>query len=78
RFNTAAPTGTLPKFNAPTGTDTIRVRFHCITCMNEYENKSLEELRSEYYAVNRQGGDSTSVMGTGALSQQTSRLGAPG
>ncbi|KYB29624.1 hypothetical protein TcasGA2_TC013629 [Tribolium castaneum] len=57
-------TGTVIKFNPVTGTDTmqkngvtqsISTKHHCITCMKEYENKSLEELRFEDYSVNRKG-----------------------
>ncbi|CAL1263408.1 unnamed protein product [Larinioides sclopetarius] len=85
-FNTTAPTGTTVKFNPPTGTDTmmkggvstsIGTRHQCITCMKEYENKSLEELRVEDYAANRKGGSATGVMGFGAPAQQTSIFGAP-
>ncbi|GBM73219.1 Nuclear pore complex protein Nup98-Nup96 [Araneus ventricosus] len=85
-FNTTAPTGTTVKFNPPTGTDTmmkggvstsIGTRHQCITCMKEYENKSLEELRVEDYAANRKGGSTTGVMGFGAPAQQTSIFGAP-
>lgn len=56
--------GTVIKFTPVTGTDTmakgsinqtISTRHHCITCMKEYENKSLEELRWEDYQVNRKG-----------------------
>lgn len=56
--------GTVIKFNPVTGTDTmikngvtttISTRHHCITCMKEYENKSLEELRLEDYTAGRKG-----------------------
>ena len=59
-----AQVGTTIKFNPPTGTDTmmksgsqqnINTRHQCITCMKEYENKSLEELRFEDYSANRKG-----------------------
>lgn len=59
-----APTGTVVKFQLVTGTDTmvkgsinqtISTRHHCITCMKEYEGKSLEELRWEDYQANRKG-----------------------
>ncbi|XP_069679986.1 nuclear pore complex protein Nup98-Nup96 isoform X2 [Periplaneta americana] len=85
---TAAAVGTPIKFTPVTGTDTmvkngvtqtISTRHHCITCMKEYESKSLEELRLEDYAANRKGpqqapqqtglfGTSTggSLFGTGA------------
>lgn len=55
-------TGTVIKFNAVTGSDTmmkngvsqaISTRHFCITCMKEYDNKSLEELRYEDYLANR-------------------------
>jgi nuclear pore complex protein Nup98-Nup96 len=57
-------TGTVIKFSPVTGTDTmqkngvtqsISTKHHCITCMKEYENKSLEELRFEDYTCNRKG-----------------------
>uniref|UniRef100_A0A1B6CZW3 Nuclear pore complex protein Nup98-Nup96 n=2 Tax=Clastoptera arizonana TaxID=38151 RepID=A0A1B6CZW3_9HEMI len=57
-------TGTTVKFSPVTGTDTmikngvsqpISTRHHCITCMKEYETKSLEELRLEDYSANRKG-----------------------
>lgn len=60
----AAPMGTVIKFQLVTGTDTmvkgsinqqISTRHHCITCMKEYEGKSLEELRWEDYQANRKG-----------------------
>ncbi len=56
--------GTTVKFNMTVGTDTmlksgvttnINTRHQCITCMKEYENKSLEELRCEDYLANRKG-----------------------
>ncbi|KAL3289756.1 hypothetical protein HHI36_023151 [Cryptolaemus montrouzieri] len=56
--------GTNIKFNPVTGTDTmqkggvttsINTKHHCITCMKEYEGKSLEELRLEDYQANRRG-----------------------
>ncbi|XP_063241725.1 nuclear pore complex protein Nup98-Nup96 isoform X2 [Bacillus rossius redtenbacheri] len=62
--NATAAVGTPLKFNPVTGTDTmvkngvsqtINTRHHCITCMKEYESKSLEELRMEDYAANRKG-----------------------
>ncbi|KAF8794857.1 Nuclear pore complex protein Nup98-Nup96 like protein [Argiope bruennichi] len=85
-FSATAPTGTTIKFNPPTGTDTmmkggvstsIGTRHQCITCMKEYENKSLEELRVEDYAANRKGSSTTGVMGFGAPAQQTSIFGTP-
>lgn len=59
------PTGTVIKFTPVTGTDslnkngvqqTVNTRHFCITCMKEYENKSLEELRLEDYMANRKVG----------------------
>ena len=67
--------GTTIKFNPPTGTDTmmksgsqqnINTRHQCITCMKEYETKSLEELRFEDYSANRKGpGAGTLATGVG-------------
>lgn len=63
-FGGAATTGTTTKFVPVTGTDTmmrggnsqtINTRHVCITCMKEYENKSLEELKYEDYRANRKG-----------------------
>ncbi|KAL1138825.1 hypothetical protein AAG570_008887, partial [Ranatra chinensis] len=63
-FGTTAQGGTTIKFTPVTGSDTmvkngvsttINTRHHCITCMKEYESKSLEELRLEDYAANRKG-----------------------
>lgn len=62
---TMGVTGTgAVKFNPVTGTDTmqksgvsttINTKHHCITCMKEYDSKSLEELRFEDYQANRKG-----------------------
>lgn len=61
-------TGTVIKFNPPTGTDTmqkngvtqsISTKHHSISCMKEYENKSYEELRFEDYSANRKGPQQT-------------------
>ncbi|KAL3234099.1 hypothetical protein MRX96_022844 [Rhipicephalus microplus] len=66
-------TGTTIKFKPPTGTDTmmkngvsstISTSHQCITCMKEYENKSLEELRLEDYAANRKGGGQAGMQST--------------
>lgn len=62
--STTMGTGTTIKFTPVTGNDTmqkggvttsINTKHHCITCMKEYENKSLEELRLEDYQANRKG-----------------------
>lgn len=59
-----ATVGTVIKFTPVTSTDTmirggssqtISTRHVCITCMKDYESKSLEELRYEDYKVNRKG-----------------------
>ncbi|XP_011505770.1 PREDICTED: nuclear pore complex protein Nup98-Nup96 [Ceratosolen solmsi marchali] len=74
--NVTGISGTLVKFSPVTGTDTmvkngvtqtISTRHHCITCMNEYESKSLEELRLEDYTAGRKGvtqGQSHTIFGT--------------
>lgn len=63
-FGTNTQAGTVYKFVPVTGTDsmqksgiaqTISTKHHCITCMKEYEGKSLEELRWEDYQANRRG-----------------------
>ncbi|XP_011308001.1 nuclear pore complex protein Nup98-Nup96 [Fopius arisanus] len=82
-------TGTgMVKFNLVTGTDTmvkngatqnISTRHHCIMCMKEYENKSLEELRLEDYTAGLKGpaqpGQTTSLFGAPT---QTSPFGNTG
>jgi len=73
----AQQSGTTIKFAAPSGSDTmmksgvqtqISTRHQCITCMKEYENKSIEELRCEDYLAGRKGG------GTGATQPQAGGL----
>ncbi|CAG5057680.1 unnamed protein product [Parnassius apollo] len=69
-----APTGTgRIKYEPVVGTDVvvksgssniINVKKHCITCMTEYEGKSLEELRLEDYTAGRKG-STTGGMFTG-------------
>ena len=65
-------TGTIIKFNPISGTDSIQkggithpinTKHYCITCMKEYENKSLEELRWEDYQCNRKGQQPQNVFG---------------
>lgn len=63
-FGATQQSGTVIKFQPITSTDTmqksgvtqtINTKHHCITCMKEYEGKSLEELRWEDYQANRKG-----------------------
>ena len=65
-----AATGTTIKFSPLVGTDsvmkngatqTINIKHHCITCMREYDSKSLEELRFEDYLANRKGPSQVSI-----------------
>nr|XP_032528154.1 nuclear pore complex protein Nup98-Nup96 isoform X3 [Danaus plexippus plexippus] len=52
------------KYNPVVGTDVVvksgssqnvNIKHHCITCMKDYESKSLEELRLEDYVAGRKG-----------------------
>lgn len=60
---------------------TISTHHQCITCMKEYESKSLEELRFEDYSVGRKGptpGATTQpggMFGASATSQATPLFG---
>ncbi|XP_060808331.1 nuclear pore complex protein Nup98-Nup96 isoform X2 [Amyelois transitella] len=64
-FGQQAATGTgHVKYNPLVGTDVVVkggtsqnviIKHHCITCMKEYESKSLEELRLEDYTAGRKG-----------------------
>ena len=56
----------------------INTRHQCITCMKEYETKSLEELRCEDYIANRKGGGAGAVGGGGMFGQQPAATPAAG
>lgn len=72
------PVGTTVKFVPQTSTDTIiknghtqstsiSIRLQCITCMREYESKSLEELRLEDYQANRKGPQANTLFSSGTM-----------
>jgi nuclear pore complex protein Nup98-Nup96 len=72
--------GTSIPFNAITGSDTmmkngvaspINTRHQCITCMKEYEQKSLEELRLEDYQLGRRGTAQQNTMFANTQAQPT-------
>lgn len=73
--------GTTIKFSPLLSNDTmvkngvnqsINTRHQCITCMKEYENKSLEELRFEDYQANRKGPQANSMFGAATNASQPS------
>ena len=75
------------KFNPTTSTDTmmkqgvqsqISTRHQCITCMKEYENKSLEELRCEDYLAGRKSGTGGAAQPAGGLFGQPAAPAAAG
>ena len=75
------------KFRPTNSTDTmmksgqqqnINTQHQCITCMKEYETKSLEELRCEDYIANRKGGGAAGGGGmSGGLFGQSSTPAQP-
>ncbi|XP_018023035.1 nuclear pore complex protein Nup98-Nup96-like, partial [Hyalella azteca] len=81
---TGSTVGTTIKYQPITATDTmtlnstttnIKTRFEVITCMKEYKNKSLEELRVEDYLTNRNGPGQRGGLMTGAFGQKTASTG---
>ncbi|CAH0731161.1 unnamed protein product, partial [Brenthis ino] len=72
-FGQTQATGTAHvKYNPVVGTDVVvksgtsqnmNIKHHCITCMKEYEGKSLEELRLEDYLAGRKGQTSGGMFG---------------
>lgn len=75
--------GTSITFNPISGSDTmmknglaspISTRHQCITCMKEYETKSLEELRLEDYQLNRKGPQQGGMFGATQPQQQSTGL----
>ncbi|KAI6184769.1 Peptidase S59 domain-containing protein [Aphelenchoides bicaudatus] len=78
-LSSAAASGTQMKFNPVNGNDTmvkngiskdITTKLMCVTAMQQYQNKSLEELRVEDYQANRKfpTAGSTSFGGSGTSS----------
>ncbi|XP_041983346.1 nuclear pore complex protein Nup98-Nup96 isoform X2 [Aricia agestis] len=68
---TAAGTAHV-KYSPVVGTDVVmkagtsqnvNIKHHCITCMKEYEGKSLEELRLEDYTAGRKGAAAGGMFG---------------
>ncbi|KAB0799791.1 hypothetical protein PPYR_07671 [Photinus pyralis] len=85
-FGATPQAGTVIKFNPTTGTDTmqkggvthsINTKHHCITCMKEYESKSLEELQWEDYQANRKGPQQQQQSGFGSTLFGTAASTAP-
>ncbi|CAH8631056.1 unnamed protein product [Dicrocoelium dendriticum] len=68
--------GTSIPFNPPIAPDTLQragqstqvnAKHMCITAMKEYQDKSLEELRAEDYALNRQNGPGATTSTSSSL-----------
>ncbi|XP_047542742.1 nuclear pore complex protein Nup98-Nup96 [Vanessa atalanta] len=86
-FGQQQATGTAHvKYNPMVGTDVVvksgtsqnvNIKHHCITCMKEYEGKSLEELRLEDYVAGRKGATGGGVFGGFQQTENKPLFGGP-